>query len=119
MLGMIVSLKRVKVIQQSNFLISSTLVDRKILDTEFRQIIPDVDEYTKEPPALPPHLRHIILNKPSSSLDAQALPVPQPVSLNHLYCTAIKDGMMVLGVTERYKHKYITQVFYSTMPGSN
>mmetsp|Transcript_5705 Transcript_5705/g.5887 ORF Transcript_5705/g.5887 Transcript_5705/m.5887 type:complete len:250 (-) Transcript_5705:319-1068(-) len=92
--------------------------DRKILDTEFRQIIPDVDEYTKEPPALPPHLRHIILNKPSSSLDALALPLPQPVSLNHLYCTAIKDGMMVLGVTERYKHKYITQVFYSTMPGT-
>jgi hypothetical protein len=30
---------------------------------EFSQIIPDLDEYTKEPPALPPHLRHIILNK--------------------------------------------------------
>jgi 5'-AMP-activated protein kinase regulatory beta subunit len=90
---------------------------------------------------LPPHLRHIILNKviqcgqslsflvnlcymcvldqPSSSVDALALPVPQPVSLNHLYCTAIKDGMMVLGVTERYKKKFITQVFYSTMPGSS
>ena len=55
--------------------------------------------------------------QPCSSVDALALPVPQPVSLNHLYCTAIKDGMMVLGVTERYKKKFITQVFYSTMPG--
>mmetsp|Transcript_26685 Transcript_26685/g.39646 ORF Transcript_26685/g.39646 Transcript_26685/m.39646 type:complete len:250 (-) Transcript_26685:103-852(-) len=90
--------------------------ERKIPDTDFHQIIPDVDEYAKEPPALPPHLRHIILNKPSSSLDALSLPLPQPVSLNHLYCTAIKDGMMVLGVTERYKHKYVTQVFYSSMP---
>ena len=61
------------------------------------------------PPSLPP--------QPCSSVDALALPVPQPVSLNHLYCTAIKDGMMVLGVTERYKKKFITQVFYSTMPG--
>ena len=59
------------------------------------------------------------LDQPSSSVDALALPVPQPVSLNHLYCTAIKDGMMVLGVTERYKKKFITQVFYSTMPGSS
>mmetsp|Transcript_13839 Transcript_13839/g.22930 ORF Transcript_13839/g.22930 Transcript_13839/m.22930 type:complete len:252 (+) Transcript_13839:144-899(+) len=91
--------------------------ERKIPEAEFGQVIPDIDEYTKEPPVLPPHLRHIILNKPSSSVDALALPVPQPVSLNHLYCTAIKDGMMVLGVTERYKKKFITQVFYSTMPG--
>lgn len=84
---------------------------------------------------MPPHLRHIILNKvrfgvsqilgfdvcmqQTSSSDSLALPIPQPVSLNHLYCTAIKDGMMVLGVTERYKHKFITQVFYSTMPGPN
>ena len=37
--------------------------ERKIPDTDFRQVIPDVDEYNKEPPALPPHLRHIILNK--------------------------------------------------------
>lgn len=29
----------------------------------YGRYIPDVDEYTKEPPPLPPHLRHIILNK--------------------------------------------------------
>ena len=46
----------------STYIIS---VERKIPDAEFRQVIPDVDEYTKEPPALPPHLRHIILNKVS------------------------------------------------------
>ncbi|CAN0599662.1 unnamed protein product, partial [Laminaria digitata] len=38
-------------------------------------------------------------------------------ALNHLYCTAIKDGMMVLGMTERYKQKFVTTVYYSTMPG--
>ena len=90
--------------------------ERKIPDEEFRQLIPDLDEYTKEPPTLPPHLRHIILNKPSPSTDPLALPAPQHVSLNHLYCTAIKDGMMVLGATQRYKDKYFTVVFYSVMP---
>ena len=39
------------------------LLERKIPESEFGQVIPDVDEYTKEPPILPPHLRHIILNK--------------------------------------------------------
>jgi 5'-AMP-activated protein kinase regulatory beta subunit len=48
-----------------------------------------------------------------------ALPAPQTVSLNHLYCTAIKDNLMVLGATQRYKEKYITIVFYSVMPGSS
>ena len=79
----------------------------------FTQIMPDVDEYTKEPPPLPPHLRHIILNKPPQLQDTAALPVPQHVALNHLYCTAIRDNMMVLGITQRYKTKFVTTVYYS------
>lgn len=75
--------------------------------------MPDLDEYTKEPPPLPPHLRHIILNKPPQLQDTAALPVPQHVALNHLYCTAIKDNMMVLGITQRYKMKSCTTVYYS------
>jgi len=89
--------------------------ERKIPDFEFRQNIPDLDEYTKEPPALPPHLRHIILNREAPTADPLALPVPQHVTLNHLYCTAIKDGMMVLGATQRYKEKHATIVYYSIM----
>ncbi|KAL3911956.1 MAG: hypothetical protein SGILL_007078, partial [Bacillariaceae sp.] len=79
----------------------------------FSQNMPDMDEYTKEPPPLPPHLRHIILNKPPQLQDTAALPVPQHVALNHLYCTAIKDNMMVLGITQRYKTKFTTTVYYS------
>ena len=75
--------------------------------------MPDIDEYTKEPPPLPPHLRHIILNKEPQLTDTAALPVPQHVALNHLYCTAIKDNMMVLGITQRYKTKFVTTVYYS------
>jgi len=79
----------------------------------FAQNMPDLDEYTKEPPPLPPHLRHIILNKPPQLQDTAALPVPQHVALNHLYCTAIRDNMMVLGITQRYKTKFVTTVYYS------
>ncbi|EQC35384.1 hypothetical protein SDRG_07095 [Saprolegnia diclina VS20] len=88
-------------------------------ETVYGRFIPDIDEYTKEPPPLPPHLRHIILNKAPPSVDCRLLPVPQHVALNHLYCTAIKDGMMVLGITQRYKQKFVTTVYYSLMPGSN
>lgn len=79
----------------------------------FSQNMPDLDEYNKEPPPLPPHLRHIILNKPPQLQDTAALPVPQHVALNHLYCTAIKDNMMVLGITQRFKTKFVTTVYYS------
>jgi len=79
----------------------------------FSHNMPDLDEYTKEPPPLPPHLRHIILNKPPQLQDTAALPVPQHVALNHLYCTAIKDNMMVLGITQRFKTKFVTTVYYS------
>lgn len=90
-------------------------------EEEYSQWMPDLDEYTKEPPPLPPHLRHIILNKPAAAAavrDPAALPPPQHVALNHLYCTAIKDGMMVLGMTQRYKSKFVTTVYYSTMPST-
>jgi len=79
----------------------------------FTHTMPDLDEYTKDPPPLPPHLRHIILNKPPQLQDTAALPVPQHVALNHLYCTAIRDNMMVLGITQRYQTKFVTTVYYS------
>jgi len=79
-------------------------------------IMPDVYDYGNEPPQLPPHLRHIILNNQPQDLDNQnprALPKPQTVTLNHLYCTAVKHGLMVLGTSCRYKRKFVTTVYYS------
>lgn len=99
---------------------ATTSTDPKalIVDEEgFSNNMPDLDEYTKEPPPLPPHLRHIILNKPPQLSDTAALPVPQHVALNHLYCTAIKDNMMVLGITQRFKTKFVTTVYYSPCNG--
>lgn len=38
-----------------NFFLKSK--ERKIPIEDYKQVIPDLDEYTKEPPSLPPHLR--------------------------------------------------------------
>ena len=84
----------------------------------FSNTQPDFYDYSKEPPPLPPHLRQIILNKPPHLQDTAALPVPQHVALNHLYCTAIRDNMMVLGITQRYKTKFVTTVYYSPCASS-
>lgn len=39
-----------------------------------------------------------------------------PFIITIRYCTAIKDGMMVLGVTQRFRMKHVTTVYYSMMP---
>ena len=81
--------------------------------------MPDDDEFSKDPPLLPPHLRSITLNSDSPVVsDPMALPTPTHVTVHHLYCTAIKDGLMVQAVTQRYRRKFFTTVYYSVMPVS-
>mmetsp|Transcript_2115 Transcript_2115/g.4861 ORF Transcript_2115/g.4861 Transcript_2115/m.4861 type:complete len:404 (-) Transcript_2115:751-1962(-) len=84
----------------------------------FRPDPEDPQWYAKEPPPLPPHLRHIILNTPQTddTIAAKSMQIPQHVTLNHLYCSAIKENLMVLGVTQRYQSKFVTTVFYSPLP---
>lgn len=79
----------------------------------YTQVAPDIDDYTRGPPKLPPHLRDIILNSPAHEEDPRMMRTPQHVTLNHLYCTAFRDGLMVQGTTQRYKRKFVTTVFYS------
>lgn len=40
------------------------------------------------------------------------LPEPNHVMLNHLYALSIKDGVMVLSATHRYRKKYVTTLLY-------
>ncbi len=80
--------------------------------------IPEVDDYAKEPPPLPPHLRQIILNHRKSEDPPSILQTPLHVNLDHLYCTAVRDGLMVLGTSQRYRRKFVTTVFYSPVQGS-
>ncbi|XP_059401181.1 5'-AMP-activated protein kinase subunit beta-1-like isoform X1 [Carassius carassius] len=70
-------------------------------------------EKLKSPPILPPHLLQVILNKDTGiSCDPALLPEPNHVLLNHLYALSIKDGVMVLSGTHRYKKKYVTTLLY-------
>eukprot|EP01135_Chromosphaera_perkinsii_P001222 Nk52_evm21s162 gene=Nk52_evmTU21s162 len=80
---------------------------------QYSQEVPKFDNDTKPPPVLPPHLLEVILNsEPVSKIDPTLLPVPNHVMLNHLYALSVRDGVMVLGVTHRYKKKYVTTVLY-------
>lgn len=81
----------------------------------YAQDIPDrrVFEKTAQPPVLPPHLLQVILNKDTPiSCDPNVLPEPNHVMLNHLYALSIKDGVMVLSATHRYRKKYVTTLLY-------
>ncbi|KAJ4941700.1 hypothetical protein JOQ06_011576 [Pogonophryne albipinna] len=71
------------------------------------------EDKIKYPPILPPHLLQVLLNKDTNiSCDPTLLPEPNHVMLNHLYALSIKDGVMVLSATHRYKKKYVTTLLY-------
>ncbi|KAI8344580.1 hypothetical protein BC941DRAFT_366025 [Chlamydoabsidia padenii] len=64
-------------------------------------------------PILPPHLETVLLNaKDVSHEDNSVLPVPNHVTLNHLYACSIKDHVMALSTTTRYRKKYVTTMYY-------
>ncbi|KIM71478.1 hypothetical protein PILCRDRAFT_93845, partial [Piloderma croceum F 1598] len=44
--------------------------------------------------------------------DASVLPVPSHVVLHHLSTSAIKNGVLAVANTTRYKQKYLTTVYY-------
>ncbi|CAF0739993.1 unnamed protein product [Didymodactylos carnosus] len=76
---------------------------------------PNKDEFSPQdkPPFLPPHLLNIILNKDTSAhCEPALLPEPNHVMLKHLYALSIRDGVMVLSTTTRFKQKYVTTCFY-------
>lgn len=82
---------------------------------EYSQEIPANRPWEKPtgPPILPPHLLQVILNKDTPlSCEPTLLPEPNHVMLNHLYALSIKDGVMVLSATHRYRKKYVTTLLY-------
>ncbi len=95
-------------------------VDSGVMSNEesqksFGQNVPERREFEKatHPPVLPPHLLQVILNKDTPvSCDPNVLPEPNHVMLNHLYALSIKDGVMVLSGTHRYRKKYVTTLLY-------
>ncbi|XP_077301836.1 5'-AMP-activated protein kinase subunit beta-1 [Arctopsyche grandis] len=82
---------------------------------EYSQEVPQTKPWDKVtgPPILPPHLLQVILNKDTPlSCEPTLLPEPNHVMLNHLYALSIKDGVMVLSATHRYRKKYVTTLLY-------
>ncbi|KAI9012637.1 5'-AMP-activated protein kinase beta subunit, interation domain-containing protein, partial [Phycomyces nitens] len=59
-----------------------------------------------QPPNLPPHLEKVLLNSQAvSEEDNSVLMEPNHVTLNHLYACSIKDQVMALSTTTRYRKK--------------
>ncbi|XP_070577410.1 5'-AMP-activated protein kinase subunit beta-2-like isoform X3 [Ptychodera flava] len=82
---------------------------------EYNQDMPSrkLQEKTTGPPILPPHLLQVILNKDIAlQCEPSLLPEPNHVMLNHLYALSIKDGVMALSATHRFKKKFVTTLFY-------
>ncbi|KAL1915619.1 uncharacterized protein VTP21DRAFT_6378 [Calcarisporiella thermophila] len=89
--------------------------------------------YGKKPTSLPRHFEKVMLNKhtfknhsnrddveeervdsegETEERDASVLPVPAHVTLNHLYTSSVRDGVVALGMTVRYHRKHITTMYY-------
>ncbi|KAB7495642.1 5'-AMP-activated protein kinase subunit beta-1 [Armadillidium nasatum] len=93
------------------FLKTDAPVDKE----EYSQEIPETSpsEKKKGPPVLPPHLLQVILNKDTPvSCEPTLLPEPNHVMLNHMYALSIRDGMMVLSTSHRYRKKCVTTLIY-------
>ncbi|KAG8214501.1 carbohydrate-binding module family 48 protein [Butyriboletus roseoflavus] len=52
------------------------------------------------------------LDGPRLSDDASVLPVPSHVVLHHLSTSAIRNGVLAVGNTTRYRQKYLTTIYY-------
>ncbi|KXS15024.1 carbohydrate-binding module family 48 protein [Gonapodya prolifera JEL478] len=75
---------------------------------------PPADPYSVPPVNLPPQLTRVVLNNPVTDEDqvTATLPVPHHVTLNHLYACSIRDGVMAVAITTRYRSKFVTTVMY-------
>lgn len=73
---------------------------------------------TSSKPTLPHHpsgSRAITIdtaNMPGMTDDGSVLPVPSHVVLHHLSTSAIRNGVLAVGNTIRYRKKYLTTIYY-------
>lgn len=65
------------------------------------------------PPSLPPHLEKVILNTSNDKKDDHSvLPHPNHVVLNHLAASSIRNGVLAVSASTRYRKKYVTTILY-------
>lgn len=85
-------------------------------DDSYGQRIPNLSNTSsasRGPPILPPQLIHVILNKETPlNCEPTLLPIPHHVMVNHMYALSIKDQVMALSTTSRFRKKYVTTILY-------
>ncbi|KAI9786871.1 MAG: hypothetical protein M1839_005102 [Geoglossum umbratile] len=65
------------------------------------------------PPSLPMFLSKVILNGTTPMKDdSSVLNIPNHVVLNHLATSSIKNNVLAVSATTRYKRKYVTTILY-------
>ncbi len=95
-----------------------------ISDEAYGQRVPDLSSSSQSvtssrhgPPILPPQLVHVILNKETPlNCEPTLLPIPHHVMVNHMYALSIKDQVMALSTTTRFRKKYVTTILYKPVP---
>lgn len=79
---------------------------------------PGSEEYSKDPPLLPPQL-HLTTLSPTvnSSTSTSTSILPQHVILNHLFVETTKTAcpMLALGFTHRFRSKYVTVILHKPL----
>ncbi|KAJ7947855.1 SNF1-related protein kinase regulatory subunit beta [Quillaja saponaria] len=83
-------------------------------DSSYTNAYPGNEDEAQDPPLVPPHLQHSVLNYPASGDASGTLPLPQNVILNHLYIENRESprSVVALGITHRFRSKYVTVVLY-------
>ena len=96
----------------------SAIPVESLSDDSYGRKIPDLSitqnsTVLRGPPILPPQLVHVILNKETPlNCEPTLLPTPHHVMVNHMYALSIKDQVMALSTTARYRKKYVTTILY-------
>ncbi|KZV39919.1 hypothetical protein F511_22746 [Dorcoceras hygrometricum] len=80
-------------------------------DASYNNVYPGNEDEGREPPSLPPHLQHTLLNHPrTGDPGASHLPSPQNVTLNHLYIEnrestrSVSEAFVPMEVIEPLSH---------------
>ena len=73
------------------------------------------DMFSQDPPTVPPQLHYaaVLNSRTKKGHHPLILPTPLRVTLNHLYMSDQREeDIVTLGVTERFREKFYTTVFY-------
>lgn len=87
-------------------------------DSSYDSLFPTVEDFSKEPPAVPPQLHLTLLDVHDNADAPGSLLRPQHVVLNHLYVEKGRtvQSVLALGLTHRFHAKYVTVVLYKPLP---